>query len=152
MNKYRWLNLSYESHLYLLLKLVIDHAGEQVNKLLKMSGALEGITKNVNARDRFFLTAPFIGEIVAQMEAAANVESNKRNRHYQLSPPFIDKFDRDIESLINMYKHYGVDFQIRSDDKRVHNIVTKNEVTSEAARIVSSEELGQIGVRNEQTW
>ena len=78
----------------------VDHAGEQVNKLLKVSGGLEGITKNVNARDRLFLTAPFIGEIVAQMETAANVESNKRTRHYQLSPTFIDKFDRDIESLI----------------------------------------------------
>ena len=65
--------------------------------------------------------------------------------HYQLSPAFIDKFDRDIESLINMYKHYGVDFQIRSDDKRVHNIVTKKEVTTEAeTHIISVEERGQI--------
>ena len=39
-----------------------------------------------------------------------------------------------------MYKHYGVDFQIRSDDKRVHNVVTKKEVTSEAeTRIISAE-------------
>ena len=123
----------------------VDHAGEQVNKLLKVSGGLEGIAKTVNARDRFLLTAPFIGEIVSQMEAAANVESNKRTRHYQLSPPFIHKFDWDIESLINMYKHYGVDFQIRSDDKRVHNIVTKKDLTSEAeTHIISAEERGQI--------
>ena len=44
-----------------------------------------------------------------------------------------------------MYKHYGVDFQIRSDDKRVHNIVTKKEVTTEAeTHIISAEERGQI--------
>ena len=126
-----------------------------MNKLLKVCGGLEGITKNVNDRDGFFLTAPFIGEIVAQMEAAANVKSNKRTRHYQLSPAFIDKFDRDIKSLINMYKHYGVDFQIRSDDKRVHNIVTKKEVTSEAETHNFSRGTRPNrtkGVRNEQTW
>ena len=38
----------------------VDHAGEQVNKILKINGGLVGISHNVNARDRFFLTAPFI--------------------------------------------------------------------------------------------
>ena len=40
----------------------VDHAGEQVNKLLKVSGGLDRITKSVNDRDRSFLTAPFISE------------------------------------------------------------------------------------------
>ena len=59
----------------------VDLTGEQVNKLLKVSGRLEGIIRNVSARDRYFLTAPFIG----QMQTAANDESNKRSRHHQLS-------------------------------------------------------------------
>ena len=44
-----------------------------------------------------------------------------------------------------MYKHYGVDFQIGSDDKRVHNIVTKKEViTGAETHIISAEGRGQI--------
>ena len=41
----------------------VDHAGEQVNKILKINGGLVGISHNVNARDRFFLTTPYIAEI-----------------------------------------------------------------------------------------
>ena len=64
----------------------VDHSGEQVNKILKISGGLVGISHNVNARDRFFLTAPYIAEITKEMKIAGDVADNSRKKHHQLSP------------------------------------------------------------------
>ena len=41
----------------------VDHAGEQVNKILKINGGLVCINHNINATGRFFLTAPYIANI-----------------------------------------------------------------------------------------
>ena len=62
----------------------MDHAGEQVNKTLKIDGGLIGISKHIiNARNRFMLTAPIIAGIssntkkhVALMPNVMNITSS----------------------------------------------------------------------------
>ena len=44
-----------------------DHAGEQVNKILKTRGGLTGITRNENSRTRHFLLAPVLQSISDEM-------------------------------------------------------------------------------------
>ena len=39
---------------FLLTALGIDHAGEQVNKMIKIEGGLTGVSRNENARTRYF--------------------------------------------------------------------------------------------------
>ena len=63
----------------------VDHADEQVNKILKINGGLVGISHNVNARDRFYLTAPYIANITKEMKIAGNIADNSRQKHHQLS-------------------------------------------------------------------
>ena len=35
----------------------VDHALEHINRIMKVTGGLVGITQNASARERFFLTA-----------------------------------------------------------------------------------------------
>lgn len=44
-----------------------DHAGEQVNKVLKTRGGITGITRNENSRTRHFLLAPVLQSISDEM-------------------------------------------------------------------------------------
>ena len=54
----------------------VDHVEEQVNKILKINGGLIGISHNINARDRFILTAPYIANITKEMKIACNIADN----------------------------------------------------------------------------
>ena len=48
----------------------VDHAGEQVNKILKSDGGLCGISSNENARTRLLLIAPIIAQITEELKSA----------------------------------------------------------------------------------
>ena len=63
----------------------VDHVDEQVNKILKINGGLVGISNNINARDHFILTAPYIANITKEMKIAGNISDNSRRKHQQLS-------------------------------------------------------------------
>ena len=58
----------------------VDHAGEQENKLLKISGGLRGIANNENARNRFFINAPFVNIIKKGLKGSYD------NIHHNLRP------------------------------------------------------------------
>ena len=44
-----------------------NHADKQENKKLKISGGLKGISRNLNARTRFFLNSPILKQIIEEM-------------------------------------------------------------------------------------
>ena len=44
-----------------------DHAGEQENKTLKISGGLKEVSRNLNARTRFFLNGPILKQTIEGM-------------------------------------------------------------------------------------
>ena len=62
----------------------MDHAGEQVNKILKIDGGLVGVSRNVNARNRFMITAPIIAGISTKAKEICGLKTEKRE-HHQLS-------------------------------------------------------------------
>ena len=41
----------------------VDHAGEQIYKIMEIDGGLTGISNNENARNRYFLTVPLVANI-----------------------------------------------------------------------------------------
>ena len=63
----------------------MDHAGEQENKLLKISGGLRGIANNENTRNRFFINAPFVNIIKKELKGLYD------NIHHNLKPSRIKK-------------------------------------------------------------
>ena len=57
----------------------VDHAGEQINKIMKIDGGLTGISNNENARNRYFLTVPLL----------ANISKNILNGLFRNTTPII---------------------------------------------------------------
>lgn len=62
----------------------VDHAGEQVNKILKSDGGLCGISSNENARTRLLLIAPIIAQITEELKSAGR-SSASAPLHHQLT-------------------------------------------------------------------
>ena len=69
----------------------VDHAGEQENKSLKISGGLRGIANNVNARNRFFAIVPVIRNICEKVP--------KSKKHHNINSPKTKKQNAKIETL-----------------------------------------------------
>ena len=57
----------------------MDHAGEQVNEVIKIEGGLTGVSRNENARTRYFLTAPIISKIASNFRTT-NTEKKIKTR------------------------------------------------------------------------
>ena len=49
------------------MSLGVDHAGEQENKVLTIDGGMTVIANNLNARNRYCITAPIIPRMVAKL-------------------------------------------------------------------------------------
>ena len=67
-----------------------DHALEQVNKWMKITGGLVGITQNENARTRFFLVAPEMTRLKTKAKQMANLSNKENLRHHELGKSFIN--------------------------------------------------------------
>ena len=52
-----------------------DHAGEQVNKILKTRGVITGITRNENSCNRHFLIGPALEAIAEKMMEIDGISS-----------------------------------------------------------------------------
>jgi len=44
----------------------LDHALEHINRIMKVTGGLVGITQNASARDRFFLAGPELSRLAEE--------------------------------------------------------------------------------------
>ena len=72
-----------------------DHAGEQQNKILKIVGGLIGITKNEQARTRYFSVAP-IAQLSNQLKNMVSISSPLSPLHRKLN-------ERSIKRQSQMY-------------------------------------------------
>ena len=70
----------------------VDHAGEQENKVLKVSGGLRGIATNINARNRFFVIVPLIRYLCETPAVTA--------KHHNTSPAKTKKQEFRINKIV----------------------------------------------------
>ena len=63
----------------------VDHALEHINRIMKVTGGLVGITQNASARDRFFLTAPELSRLAEEAHQMAGTQTATRKEHHDLS-------------------------------------------------------------------
>ena len=64
-----------------------DHALEQINRSIKVSGGLVGITLNPNTRTKFFLIAPELARLAEEAkEMAGTSTANQSTHHHSLWP------------------------------------------------------------------
>ena len=78
-----------------------DHALEQVNRMMNVSGGLVGITQNPNALAKFFLAAPELSNIANEAHKMAGLKSRKPETHHDLSDAATSRQERDVSELTN---------------------------------------------------
>ena len=130
----------------------VDHAGEQVNKILKINGRLGGISHNINSRDRFFFTAPYIANITKEMKIAGNIADNSRKKHHQLSTPIQTKRYEQVKNLRDVFDNHGIAFETHLESCAEREIPTVkiagNVVYSEMPSGKIQESLYPSGIHN----
>ena len=100
-----------------------DHALEHVNRSMKVSGGLVGITLNPTARVKFFLIAPELARLVGEVEEMADYTFNTKMSHHALSDSAVRRQERNISVLIQTMKSFTNPFTEESEELR--NLVTK---------------------------
>lgn len=83
-----------------------DTALEHINRSMKVSGGLVGITLNQSARTKFFLIAPELANLAEQAKNMASVSSKIRVRHHSLSAAVLAREDKGVEQLTPTMKRF----------------------------------------------
>ena len=99
-----------------------DHAGEQENKVLKIQGGLQGITRQENARIRYFLIAPILKEIVDKMQAMSGLNDKEGRCHHHLNRLKQSIQNKDVSSLVDVFKEINLCEGERVDEQ-MYNLV-----------------------------
>ncbi|KAL9981410.1 hypothetical protein ACROYT_G010111 [Oculina patagonica] len=85
-----------------------DHALEQINRSMKVSGGLVGITLNPNARTKFFLIAPELAHLAEDAkEMAGTIPAKEGTRHHILSASVISREEKNVEQLITTMEDFA---------------------------------------------
>ncbi|KAL9978623.1 hypothetical protein ACROYT_G016160 [Oculina patagonica] len=85
-----------------------DHALEQINRSMKVSGGLVGITLNPNARTKFFLIAPELAHLAEDAkEMAGTTPAKEGTRHHTLSASVISREEKNVEQLITTMEDFA---------------------------------------------
>ena len=112
-----------------------DHALEHVNRAMKVSGGIIGITLNENARARFFLSSPQLiairEEALTLMGSKFKATDTKEFKHHQNNVAARQRLNKNVSALTDAMKKSGDPFSHDTND--VINLVTK-EVMPEAIK------------------
>ena len=121
----------------------MDHAGEQINKILKIEGGIVGISRNENARTRYFLTAPIIAQIIANTKESCGVNEGKAKVHHQLTSAYTKRQNEMKGKIIQVMEHCNVNFDVK-EDSNLRNFVTNQVFGDEVKRdMLAVEDIGR---------
>ena len=98
-----------------------DHGLEQINRAMKVSGGLVGITLNPSAHTKFFLISPELARLTEEAQEMAG--ANTRIHHHDLSTAILERHERNIEKLTSTLRSFTNPFAEDSED--LFNLVTK---------------------------
>ena len=101
-----------------------DHALEHINRSMKVSGGLIGITLNPSARNKFFLIAPELARLAEEAKNMAGLSRQKRAKeHHNLSTAVLVREERNVKKLTATIERFTNPFTEESDD--LFNLVRK---------------------------
>ena len=100
-----------------------DHGLEHVNRSMKVSGGLVGITLNQIARTKFFLIAPEMANLAEQAKGMAGVASKIQTRHHHHTTAVLSREDKNVKALMDTIETFTNPFAEESLD--LFNLVTK---------------------------
>ena len=101
-----------------------DNALEHINRSMKVSGGLVGITLNPSARVKFFLIAPELARLAEQAKSMAGSSSTTSvPHHHALTSAVLAREEKSIEQLLTTMESFTNPFNQDSGD--LFNLVTK---------------------------
>ena len=120
-----------------------NHALEQINRSIKVSGGLVGITLNPNARTKSFLVAPELARLAEDAnEMAGTTPAKEATHHHNLSASVISREEKNIQQLVTTMENFTNSFIEQSND--LFNLVTKVVMPSKVKEdILEQSEIGQ---------
>ena len=138
-----------------------DNALEHINRSMKVSGGLVGITQNPSARAKFFLIAPELARLAEQAKEMAGVSIKIQDQHHNLSLAVLSREENNISKLTTTIVRYTNPFTEPED--YLFNLVTKvvmpEEVkhdlcaqSIEGAKLLRAFVTERIQKRNENLW
>ena len=101
-----------------------DHELEQINRAMKVSGGLVGITLNPSARTKFFLISPELSRLSQQAKQKAGIALHSQTRHHDISPAVQERQETNVQDLTATFRRFTNPFGDESND--LFNLVTKS--------------------------
>lgn len=120
----------------------VDHALEHINRIMKVTGGLVGITQNASARERFFLTAPELSRLSEEAHEMAGSPTAARKEHHDQSRAVWTRQEENILKLKNVIVSFMNPMTHESED--LTNIITKVVMPTQVQKdICNQDEIGQ---------
>ena len=119
-----------------------DHALEHINRAMKVSGGLVGITLNPSARTKFILIAPELARLAREPKEMAGYTPSSRMNHHTLSPHSWVKTGQ--KCYFSVSHHHELLKSICWKSTLLYNLVTK-------AIMLDKVKSGLCGQRNIRT-
>ncbi|KAK3746101.1 hypothetical protein QZH41_015518, partial [Actinostola sp. cb2023] len=105
-----------------------DNALEHLNRSMKVSGGLVGITLNESARTKFFLIAPELSRLAEEAKCMAGLSPETPEQHHNLSAAILAREEKGVHQLTTTIKSFTNPFSIGDDstcNTDLYNLVTK---------------------------
>ena len=100
-----------------------DNALEHVNRSMKVSGGLIGITLNPNARTKYFLIAPELARLAEKAKQMAGTSPKTAKHHHSLTNAVRSRQEKNIEQLATTIRTFTNPFLEEGSD--LYNLATK---------------------------
>ena len=100
-----------------------DNALEHINRSMKVSGGLIGITLNEAAGTKFFLIAPELARLAEQAKKIAEVSSKTQGHHHNLTTAVLAREEKGVAQLTATIERFTNPFSDIHTD--LLNLVTK---------------------------
>lgn len=113
-----------------------DTALEHLNRSMKVSGGLVGITLNESARAKFFLISPELARLTAEAKAMAGLVA-ERAHHQELNSAVLAHEDNSINKLTETIKTFTNPFSSdQNTNTDLYNLVTKVVMNEKTKKIL----------------
>ena len=93
-----------------------DNALEHVNRSMKVSGGLIGITLNPSARTKYFLIAPELAKLAEEAKLMAGTSSKTQTSHHNLTTVVRLREERNVQQLTASIQRFTNPFTVEGPD------------------------------------
>ena len=120
-----------------------DHALEQENRSMKVSGGIVGIGNKQAALDQYFLIAPHLKRIIQSFCTYLKISNTNQNRqHYQLTDTTNQRMLTNVVQIKKILVSHGVNFE---ESASLCNLTTKSVMPADAAeQFLNHDVQGQV--------